>query len=91
MLCATHGTWCTAAEGIIPSVESLVPGDTPDPEDRRMGLIPHAYQDAQHLGLGPGEEEQIGYRPDFVTGFSLELGLAFGLQLLRQPPEWVHQ
>lgn len=90
-MCHTPGTRCTAAEGIIPSVESLAPGDTPDPEDKRMGLIPHACQDAQHLGLGPGEEEQIEYRPDCVTGFSLELGLAFGPQLLRQLPEWVHQ
>lgn len=91
MLCGTHGTWCTAAEGIIPRVESLAPEDTPGPEDKSMGPIPHAYQDAQHLGLGPGVEKQIGYRLDCVTGFSLEPGLAFGPQFLRKPPEWVQQ
>ena len=54
-----------------------------------MGPIPHACQDTQHLGLGPGVEDQIGYRSACVAGFSLESGLAFGPQFLRQPPEWV--
>lgn len=52
-----------------------------------MDPIPHACQEAQHLGLGPGVVEQIGYKPACVAGFSLKPDLAFGPHFLRQPPE----
>lgn len=54
-----------------------------------MGPVPHACQDAQHVG--PGVEGQSGHKPACVTGFSLEPGLASGTQFLSQPPEWVQQ